>query len=82
MGEKVQGLRSIINRYKMDLLFWGDDKNSIGNEEAKELICTTHGHEGRTAEWKGVTRQGGWCRMGKKWDNCNSIINKIYFLKM
>ena len=23
----------------------GEGKNSIGNVEAKELICTTHGHE-------------------------------------
>ena len=23
----------------------GEVKNSIGNVEAKELICTTHGHE-------------------------------------
>ena len=23
----------------------GEVKNSVGNEEAKELICTTHGHE-------------------------------------
>ena len=24
---------------------WGEGKNSIGNLEAKELICMTHGHE-------------------------------------
>ena len=41
MGEKVEGLRSIMDRYKID----GDIKNSIGNREAKELICTIHGHE-------------------------------------
>ena len=23
----------------------GEGKNSIGNVEAKELLCTTHGHE-------------------------------------
>ena len=23
----------------------GDVKNSVGNEEAKKLICMTHGHE-------------------------------------
>ena len=23
----------------------GEGKNSLGNVEAKELICTTHGHE-------------------------------------
>ena len=40
----------------------GEVKNSIGNGEAKELICTTHGHEqrwggGRMLEGGGV--QGG-----------------------
>ena len=46
-------------------------KNSIGNVETKELICTTHGHElkGENAGWRGIK--------GGKWDNCNSIINKI-----
>ena len=46
--------------------------------KAKELICTTHGHElmggnvgGREGTgWRGIKRR-------KKWDNCNSIINKI-----
>ena len=60
----------------------GKVKNSIGNVEAKELICTTHGHElkGRNAggrvcvRWRGIK--------GGKWDNCSSIINKIYFLKI
>ena len=28
----------------------GDVKNSIGNGEAKELICTTHGHEIKVGE--------------------------------
>ena len=56
----------------------GEVKNSIGNVEAKELVCMTHGHElkggnvgGRGwAGWSGV-KEG-------KWDNCNNIINKIY----
>ena len=39
--EKVQGIRSIIGRYKID----GVVKNNIGNGEAKELICMTCGHE-------------------------------------
>ena len=38
---KVQGIRSINGRYKID----GEVKNSIGNGEVKELICTTHEHE-------------------------------------
>ena len=41
MGEKVQGLRSIMGRYKID----GEVKNNTGNREAKELVCTAHGHE-------------------------------------
>ena len=48
-------------------------KNSIGNGGAKELICTTHGHELR---WE--MQGGGGERGGKNWDNCNSTINKIH----
>ena len=51
----------------------------MGNGEAKELICMTHGHELR---WGNAGRRGGTGWRGikerKKWDNCNSIINKIY----
>ena len=56
-------------------------KNSIGNVEAKELLCTTHGHELKrgTVGGRGCTGQRG--IKGGKWDNCNSIINKIYFKK-
>ena len=53
-------------------------KNSIGNIEAKELICKTHGHElkrGNVAGRGCVGRKG---IKGGKGDNCNSIINKIY----
>ena len=55
--EKVQRIRSIIGRHKIDRgrLRQGKVKNSIGNGEAKELICTTHGHELR---WRGC----GCCR--------------------
>ena len=60
----------------------GEVKNSIGNGEAKELTCTTHGHELRWGNPGGSAgaRQKG-IKGRKKWDNCNSIINKIYFLK-
>ena len=49
----------------------------MGNGEAKELTCTTHGHElrGGLLEGRGALPQG---RTGKNWDNCNGIINKIY----
>ena len=59
----------------------GEVKYSIGHVEAKELICMTHGHElrGGNAGGKGVQGEGE--KRGEKWDNCNSIINKIYFFK-
>ena len=47
--------QQVINRQ-------GEVKNSIGNGEAKELICMTHGHELRwglgNAGGRGM--QGGW----------------------
>ena len=52
-------------------------KNSMGNGEAKELICMTHGHEQRGLgsgggnggpEWREVKVENG--------DNCNSIMIK------
>ena len=58
----------------------GEGKNSIGNVEAKELICMTHGHELKgkgSAGGRGCAGRRG--IKGGKWDNCNSIINKIYF---
>ena len=50
----------------------------MGNGEVKELICPTHGHELRWGNTGGMG--GAWQRgiKGKKWDNCTSIINKIY----
>ena len=60
----------------------GEVKSSTGNEEAKELTCTTHGHElsGEMLEGEGVQdREGQWDFY--KWDNSNSIINKIYLKK-
>ena len=60
----------------------GEVKNSIGNGEFKELIYTTHGHEIRLGNDGGQgTGQRG-IKGRKKWDNCNSIINKIYFKKL
>ena len=56
----------------------GEVKNSVGNVEAKELKCMTHEHElkGGIAGGWGYAGQRG--IKGGKWDNCNSIINKIY----
>ena len=53
-------------------------KNSIGNVEAKELTCTTHGHELKRGNEGGRGYAGQRVIKGGKWDNCNSIINKIY----
>ena len=56
MEEKVQRIRSKIGRYKIDR----DVKKSIGNGEAKELICMNHGHElrGRGRWWEGSRAVG------------------------
>ena len=55
----------------------GEVKNSMQNGEAVELICMIYVHElrwGREIWGRGNKRE-------KKWDNCNSIINKIYIFK-
>ena len=75
MRKKVQGIRSIIGRYKIDRrglrIVWEMEK-------PKNLLYMTHGPELR---WEndggGGTRQRG-IKGRKKWDNSNSIINKIY----
>ena len=36
----------------------GEVKNSIGNGEAKELICTTHEHETKECVWGEYWREG------------------------
>ena len=51
LREKVLGLKSIIGRQV-------NVKNSIGNGEAKELICTTHGHQLRWGNAGGRGVQG------------------------
>ena len=51
----------------------------MGKGEAKKLRCMTHGHELRW--WNASGRWGtGWMgiKEREKWDNCGSIINKIY----
>ena len=56
----------------------GKVKNSVGNGETKELIYMTHRYElrGGDMNWRGVAGQRG-IKEGK-WDNCNSIVNKLY----
>ena len=41
----------------------GEVKNSIGNVEARQLICMTHGHELR---WGGGYWREGWWRQRDK----------------
>ena len=53
MGEKVEGIRSINGKYKID----GEVKNSMGNGEAKELTCMTYGCELRVGR-NAVGRHG------------------------
>ena len=59
-GGKAQGIQNIIGRHKID----GEVKNSIGNGEAQELTCMTHGHElrGGGARWRGIKERE---RMGQ-----------------
>ena len=47
----------------------GEVKNSVGNGEAKELLCMTHGHELKGGTWVGV---GG--RRGIKGGNRTTVI--------
>ena len=44
----------------------GEVKNSIRNVEAKELICTTHGHERRGRMLEGMVVPGGGGLRGEK----------------
>ena len=60
MREKVQGIRSVKSRYKIRQR---EVKNNVGNVEAKELICTTHGHDLR---WRNADRRGGTGQRGIK----------------
>ena len=56
----------------------GEVKNSIGNGEAKELTCMTHEQDVKEGNEGGRRCAGQRGIKGGKWDNCNSIINKIY----
>ena len=80
MREKVQGISSIRGRYKIDrgrlrVVY-------IGNGEAKELLCMTHGYELREENAGGRKVRGREVKGGGKWENCNSIISKIYLKKL
>ena len=49
----------------------GEVKNSIGNVEAKELICKTHGHE---LKWGNVDGRGCAGQRGIKGGNGTTVI--------
>ena len=76
-GRKVTGNKKHKQQVKNRQ---GKIRNSIGNEEAKELICMTHEHElrggVRMLVGEGLQVEGN--KWEKKWDNCNSIIIKTY----
>ena len=50
----------------------------MGNREAKEHICRTHGHELRWGNAGGEGSRVEGNKGEKKQDNYSSIINKIY----
>ena len=62
--ENQQHKRQVENRQ-------GESKNIIGNVEAKELICMTHGHE----LWGGNVGGRGWAVWsGVKGENGTTVI--------
>ena len=67
-GKRVQGIRSIIGRYKIDR---GRLRIVMESQKPKNLICITHGHElmlesGRV--------QGGGGKRGVKKSNGTTVI--------
>ena len=60
----------------------GKVKNSVGNGEAKELMCATHGHELR---WEGGMLEGKGCRVegigGEKNNGTTVIAQWIKYTK-
>ena len=52
-------------------------QDRIGNGETRELIYTTHGHELRGGDAGRLECREEGDKGVEKWDNCNSIINKI-----
>ena len=62
MGGKVQVLRSIIGRYKIDR---GMLRMVQAMEKSKEVTCRTHGHELSRGIAGGKGLPGGGGQMGK-----------------
>ena len=63
-GERVQRISSISGRKWQVQNREGEVKNSIGNVEAKKLVCMTHGQELRGGERVGKCGWGG-CGQGR-----------------
>ena len=76
-GGKVQGIRSINGRYKIDR---GRVRIVWEMEKPKNLYIQPMGiNYGEGMMVAGTGKRG--IKSRNKWDNCNSIINKIYLKK-
>ena len=53
----------------------GEVKNSMGNGEAKELICMIHGHELRWGNAEGGGGDAGWRGIKERKKNGTTIIS-------
>ena len=59
-GKEENGGKGAGNKHKLQVQNrQGEVKNSLGNVEAKELMCTTHGHELKEGNAGGMGVQGG-----------------------
>ena len=76
MGEKVQGIRGINGRCKIDRgrlrIAWEMEKPKYLYVQPMDM---NEGGGVIVGGW-GIRQRG--IKGRKKWDNCNSIINKIY----
>ena len=75
---KVQGIRSINGRHKID----GDTLRIVYEKRSQRTYMYNHPWIWTIAGNMGGRGRAGWSGVnGGKWDNCNSIINKYIFLK-
>ena len=77
MEEKIQGIRSIHGRYKIDR----GRLRIVWEMEKPKTLHVQHMDMNSGGKAAGIRCAGWWGLKGRKWDNCNSIINKIYFKK-
>ena len=57
-GERGKGTENKQHKWQVENR-QGEGKNTIVNVEAKEFICTTHGHELQGGMWERVGVQDG-----------------------